>query len=58
MKRVRFTEEQIIGVLKEHEAEAKTAIWRASTASQRRRSITGRPSTVASTCRSQAAEAA
>jgi putative transposase len=25
MKRVRFTEEQIIGVLKEHEAGAKTA---------------------------------
>ena len=25
MKRARFTEEQIIGVLKEHEAEAKTA---------------------------------
>ena len=27
MKRARFTEEQIIGVLKEHEAGAKTAVW-------------------------------
>jgi len=43
MKRVRFTEEQIIGVLKEQRPGRRPRIWRASTASQRRRSITGRP---------------
>ena len=47
MKRARFTEEQIIGVLKEHEAGAKTADLAASTVSRKRRCTTGRPSTAA-----------
>ena len=47
MKRARFTEEQIIGVLREHEAGAKTADLAASTASRKRRCITGRPNTAA-----------
>jgi Transposase len=51
MKRVRFTEEQIIGVL-EHEAGAKTAdLARKHGVSEATLCITGRPSTVASTCR-------
>jgi hypothetical protein len=37
MKRARFTEEQIIAVLKEHELERRRPIWRASTGSLKRR---------------------
>ena len=37
MKRIRFTEEQIIGVLREHDAGARTVIWHASTASRKPR---------------------
>ena len=46
MKRVRFTEEQIIAVLREHEAGAKTPILRASTASRKPRYTIGRRSMV------------
>lgn len=49
MKRGRFLEEQIIAVLKEHEAGAKTADRRASTGSRRRRFTTGMPNTAAIT---------
>jgi putative transposase len=46
MKRKRFTEEQIIGVLNEHELGAKTSDLCRSTGSVRRPSTTGRASTV------------
>ena len=51
MKRKRFTEEQIVGVLREHEAGAKTGDLAASTESRKRRCTTGRPSTAGWTCR-------
>ena len=47
MKRARFTEEQIIGVLKEHEAGAKTADLARKHGVWKRRCTTGRPSTAA-----------
>ena len=48
MKRARFTEEQVIGVLKEHEAGAKTAdLARKHGVSKATLSTTGRPSTAA-----------
>ena len=50
MKR-RGMEEQIIAILKEHEAGTKTAELAASTGSARRASITGRPSTAGSRSR-------
>lgn len=43
-KRERFTEEQIIAVMKEHETGAKTADLANSTASRKRRVTTGKPS--------------
>ena len=46
MKRVRFTEEQIIAVLREQEAGARWLIWRASTGSRKLPCTTGRPNTV------------
>ena len=45
MKRARFTEERIIGVLREHEAGAKTADLARKHGSPRRRCTTGRPNT-------------
>ena len=54
MKPSRFTEEKIIvAVLREHEAGAKTADLRASTASRKPRCTTGRPNTAASRCRTR-----
>ena len=47
MKRARFTEEQIIAVLKEHEAGAKTADLARKHGIPRRRSTTGRPNSAA-----------
>lgn len=49
MKRARFTEEQIIAVLKEHEAGAKTADLARKQGSPKRRSTIGRPNSVACT---------
>ena len=46
MKRSRFTEDQIIGILKEHEAGFPASICAASTASAMRPSTSGRPSMV------------
>jgi putative transposase len=47
MKRKRFTEEQIIGVLKEHELGAKTAEVCRKQGSARRPSTNGRANTAA-----------
>jgi Transposase len=47
MKRARFTEEQIIGVLKEHEAGAKTADLARKHGVSEATLTTGRPSTAA-----------
>ena len=51
MKRTRFKEEQIIGVLKEAETGAKTGDLSHGTRRRKRRSITGRPSMAAWRCR-------
>jgi hypothetical protein len=51
MKRGRFTEEQIIAELREHEAGAKTTDWRQVRDSRKRPCTIGRPSTVTLTCR-------
>ena len=51
MKRKRFTEEQIIAVLKEHEAGAKTADLARKHGISEARCTTGRPCTAAWTCR-------
>jgi hypothetical protein len=48
MKRKRHTEEQIIAILKEHEAEVKKADLCRKHGSARRASTTGKPSTAAS----------
>ena len=50
MKRARFTEEQIIGVLKEHEAGAKTADLARKLGVSEATLYTGRPNTAAGTC--------
>lgn len=50
MKRSRFTEEQIIGILKEHEAGAKTETSAASTASRMQPSTNTRRSMAAWIC--------
>lgn len=47
MKRKRFTEDQIIAVLREHEAGAKAGDLAASTVYPRRHCITGRRSMAA-----------
>jgi hypothetical protein len=47
MKKSRFSEEQIIGILKQHEAGVKTAEGAVSTGSAQRRSMAGSRSTVA-----------
>ena len=47
MKRGRFTEEQIVAVLREHEAGAELPTWLLSTASRKRRCTTGKQSTAA-----------
>ena len=51
MRRSRFSEEQIIGILREHQAGATTGeVWR-RTASRMRPFISGKRSTAAWTCR-------
>ena len=50
MKRGRFTEEQIIGVLREHEAGAKTAELARKHGISEAPCTTGRPSTAAWMC--------
>ena len=47
MKKSRYTEEQIIGILKQHEAGVKTADFAGSTGSATLRSTTGSRSTAA-----------
>jgi len=47
MKKKRFTAEQIIGILREQEAGAKAAIWRANARCRKRRSTIGKPSSAA-----------
>ncbi len=47
MKRSRFAEEQIIGVLKDYETRAKTADLARKHGGRERHSTTGRPNTVA-----------
>ena len=47
MKRGRFTEEQIIAVLRGHEAGRRLPTWLASVASRKGRFATGKPSTAA-----------
>jgi Transposase len=58
MKRVRFTEEQIIAVLREHEAGAKTAEQARKHGSQKQPYTIGRPSTAAWSCPGETAEEA
>ena len=55
MKGSRFSEEQIIGVLREHEAGAKTEESAAATGSRARPFTSGKPSTAGSTYRKRAA---
>jgi hypothetical protein len=51
MKPSRFTEEQIMGILREQEAGRRRLMWAASMGLAPRRSTHGRPGTVASSSR-------
>jgi len=53
MKLTRFTEEQIIGVLKEAEAGAKTAEMAGGTGCRKRRFTTGKPDMAGWRCRTR-----
>ena len=54
MKGSRFSEEQIIGVLREHEAERRPKRSAGDTGSQAQRSTNGKRSTAGSRCRRRA----
>jgi hypothetical protein len=56
MKQIRFTEEQIIAVLREHKAVQRRQIWHASTGSRKPRYTTGRPSMAGSSVGGEAAK--
>lgn len=58
MKKQRFTEEQIIPVLKEYEVDAKIADLCRSTGFQTLRFITGKPNTGQGSIRGEAVEGA